>query len=400
MLQKIKNIYHLLNAVAANIFYGFPSKNLVVIGVTGTDGKTTTVNLIHHILKEAGFNSSMISTVGASIEGNTQDIGLHVTTPSPWTIQKLLKRIASIDTVGKQYVVLEVTSHALDQHRVWGINFEIGVLTNITNEHLDYHRTYESYLKTKCQLLKRAKTAIVNYDDKSFEYVKENLPGKAPLVYSLFDKADMNAKQIAVRNTALEKFNLANVLAAALGCKTLGVDIKTIEEALSSFVLPKGRQEIVFEDGFRVMIDFAHTPNAFEKILSSISLEGEGRLIHVFGSAGKRDAVKRPIMGTVSAKYADVIILTAEDPRVEKVEDIIENIFLGIETVDREHEVFKISDRAEAIAAAITMAKAGDFVLITGKGHEKSMNIAGKEIPWSDEEAVSNALKERIKTSS
>lgn len=395
MLQEIKNIYHLLSAVIVNIWYGFPSKDLIVIGVTGTDGKTTTVNLIHHILTKAGLNSSMISTVGASVEGLYEDIGLHVTTPSEWTIQKLFKRISNLKDKRKKYVVLEVTSHALDQHRVWGINFEIGVLTNVTNEHLDYHQTYENYLKTKAKLLEKSKVSIVNRDDKSYEFMNEKLKDKKILVYSFLDETDLNTKGLRVKNNALEQFNLYNVLAAALVCKTLGLDIKTIEDALSSFLLPKGRQEIVFEGPFRVMIDFAHTPNSFEKILSSISLENGGRLIHVFGCAGKRDAVKRPVMGGISAKYADIIILTAEDPRHEKVEDIIEDIAMGIGSIDGKPELYRISDRNEAIQTAVTMAKDGDFVLITGKGHEKSMNVAGAEIYWNDEESVKDALQLR-----
>ncbi len=395
MFRKIKNIYHLANAIAANLWYGFPSKNLTMIGVTGTDGKTTTVNLIYHILASSGLNSSMISTVGAAIEGEFEDIGFHVTTPSPWMIQRLLKRISNLQVKGKKYVVLEVTSHAIDQHRVWGIDFEIGVLTNVTNEHLDYHKTYENYLKTKTKLLEASKVAVINKDDKSYEFIKGALGSGNVLEYSFSDNADLSVKSLKVNNPALEKFNLYNVLAAALACKTLGLTIVDIEKTLPSFILPKGRQEMVFEGTFRVMIDFAHTPNAFEKILSSISVEGGGRIIHVFGCAGKRDAVKRPVMGTISAKYADVIILTAEDPRTEKVEDIISDISSGMDIKEGKPEVFKISDRKDAIATAVKMAQEGDFVLITGKGHEKSMNIAGREIAWSDEEAVSEALRLR-----
>lgn len=394
MFQKIKNIYHLFNAILANLFYGFPSKNLTVIGVTGTDGKTTTVNLIHHILVNSGKNSSMISTVGASVQGSLEDIGFHVTTPSSWMIQRLLKRITKVKEKGKQYVVLEVTSHALDQHRIWGIDFEIGVLTNVTNEHLDYHKTYENYLKVKTRLLEASRVAVINRDDKSYEYINEVLGDKKTLEYSFSDSADLSTKSLKVNNPALEKFNLYNVLAAALACKKLGIEIKEIERALESFILPKGRQDVVFEGRFRVMIDFAHTPNSFEKILSSINVEG-GRIIHVFGCAGKRDAVKRPVMGGISAKYADIVILTAEDPRTEKVEDIISDISLGMEIKEGKPEVFKISDRKDAIATAVKMAQEGDFILITGKGHEKSMNIDGHEIPWSDEEAVNEALRLR-----
>ncbi len=397
MFRKIKNIFHLANAIAANLWYGFPSRGLVMIGVTGTDGKTTTVNLIHHILMNTGKNSSMISTVGASVEGSLEDIGFHVTTPSSWMIQRLLKRVTGVKEKGKQYVVLEVTSHAIDQHRIWGIDFEIGVLTNVTNEHLDYHKTYKNYLKTKTKLLEVSKVAVINKDDKSYEFIKGVLGSGKVLEYSFSDNADLSVKSLKVNNPALEKFNLYNVLAAALACKTLGLTIVDIEKTLPSFILPKGRQEMVFEGTFRVMIDFAHTPNAFEKILSSISVEGGGRIIHVFGCAGKRDAVKRPVMGTISAKYADIIILTAEDPRTERVEDIISDISSGMEIKEGKPEVFKISDRKDAIATAVEMAQEGDFILITGKGHERSMNVGGHEIAWSDDETVRSALTQREK---
>lgn len=396
MLQGLKNLYHLANAILANIFYGFPSRNLVVIGVTGTDGKTTTVNLVHHILMNCGYNCSMISTVGASLEGYIEDIGLHVTTPSSWTIQKLFKRIAKIPKTGKKYVVLEVTSHALDQYRIWGIDFEVAVLTNVTSEHMDYHKTYERYLNTKLKLLKKSKISVVNRDDKSYRAVKENLLDKKVLTYSAFAKAEITPFNLKIENSNLEKLNLHNALAAALACNALGVEIKDIEKALKTFVLPKGRQEIVFESGFRVMIDFAHTPNSFEKILSSINVEEGGRIIHVFGAAGKRDSAKRPVMGEISAKYSDIIILTAEDPRGEPVSKIMDDIEAGIIALEKNPQVFKISDRAEAIAAAVSMAQIGDFILITGKGHEKSMNINGKETPWSDEEAVKKAVGERL----
>lgn len=396
MTREIKNFYHLLNALVANIVYGFPSRKLTIIGVTGTDGKTTTVNLINHILVNAELNISMISTVGASIEGYREDIGLHVTTPSAWTIQKLLRRAANTPAKGKKYVVLEVTSHAIDQYRTWGVGFDIAALTNITNEHLDYHRTYENYVNTKLRLLKKAKICIVNKDDESYRIIREKLVGRKVLSYSVNTDAMMTPFLININNKALEKFNLPNLLAASLVCKFIGVDIEKIEEYIKTFVLPKGRQEIAYEGNFRVMVDFAHTPNSFERILSSIELEGGGKIVHVFGCAGQRDKVKRPVMGQISAKYADTIILTAEDPRGEKAEDIINEIEMGITAQERNSEVFKISDRAEAIAAAVKMARGGDFVLITGKGHEKSMNIGGREIPWSDEEIVKKTIEEVV----
>lgn len=394
-MRKIKNLYHLANAILANIYYRFPSRGLKVIGVTGTDGKTTTVNLIYHILKENGFNISMISTVGASIHGRREDIGLHVTTPSPWLVQKIMREIVNSNGGGEKYVILEVTSHAIDQFRVWGINFEIGVLTNITNEHLDYHKTFDNYLKTKLRLIRGAKSSVVNKDDESFNHLVKGKIKNKIFSYSLSQEADLTEKEIRIQNKSLLKFNIYNVLAASLVVKILGIDLGKIEGSIKSFKLPTGRQDVVFDNGFRVMIDFAHTPNAFEKILSSIEVEGEGRIIHVFGCAGERDAIKRPVMGGISAKYARVIILTAEDPRGEPVERIMDEIEMGIIAQKTDAQVFRISDRKEAINTAITMAKDGDFVLITGKGHEASMNLGNGEIPWNEEEVVRKALEGR-----
>ncbi len=396
MLQEIKNIYHLLSAIVANIWYGFPSKDLIVVGVTGTDGKTTTVNLIHHILTKAGLNSSMISTVGASVEGLYEDIGLHVTTPSEWTIQKLFKRISNLKEKRKKYVVLEVTSHALDQHRVWGINFEGAVLTNVTNEHLDYHKTYENYVSTKLKLLKKAKISITNIDDDSFKIISKDKASSRFLTYGISKDADFSIKDFSFEKNVFGQFNNYNILAAASVCTVLGISKENIEEAVESFKLPKGRQEIVFEGPFRVMIDFAHTPNSFEKLLKLARKETNGRIIHVFGSAGKRDSTKRPLMGDASDRFSDVIILTSEDPRGESVDKIADDIEKGIRNKDKRIKnktLIKISDRQKAIDEAIRIARKGDLVILTGKSHEKSMNLGNGEEPWDEYEAVAKALK-------
>ncbi|MBI2430681.1 MAG: UDP-N-acetylmuramoyl-L-alanyl-D-glutamate--2,6-diaminopimelate ligase [Candidatus Levybacteria bacterium] len=378
MWQDVKNVHHFFSSVLANVWYGFPSKKLTVIGVTGTDGKTTTVNLIYHILKNVGYEVSMISSVGAVINGKKYDIGFHVTTPSAWQIQKFL-------TKAKGCLILEVTSHALDQYRVWGIDFAVGVLTNITNEHLDYHKSYDNYVRTKVRLLKKAKIAVVNRDDDSYGVISNKF-----ITYGIKNKADVTPKVFPFKTKLIGDFNKYNILAAVTACRQLGVSDDKIRYAIETFTLPVGRAEVMHEDNFTVMIDFAHTPNALEQILRSLRPEIKGRIIHVFGSAGERDRQKRPKMGEVSAKYADVIVLTAEDPRSESMEKIMEDIELGIQN----KTVIKITDRQEAITAAIKMAKKGDFVLLTGKSHEQSMNYGKGEEPWNEFDAVKQALKE------
>src|SRR3989344_3521745 len=312
-MRKLKNIYHLFQAVLANLWYGFPSRHLKVIGVTGTDGKTTTTHLIAHILKTTGKKVSFISSVYASIGGQEYGIGFHVTTPSPFALQKLLKQ--SVDN-NDEYFVLETTSHALDQNRIWGIKYEVGVITNITHEHLDYHGTYEEYVITKSKLLFNSKVAVLNADDESYKNIKyqisniKNTDQKLKiLTYNLsrFKKYDY-----------LTKFNQYNYAAAYTVCQQLGLLDEVILAAMKIFKLPKGRLDLVYDKDFKVIIDFAHTPNAFENLLPEIKhqyLKKKGKLIHVFGSAGLRDFTKRPLMGEASTKFSDVIFITEEDYR-------------------------------------------------------------------------------------
>ncbi len=353
-MQKLKNIYHLFQAIIANLYYGFPSRRLKVIGVTGTDGKTTTTHLIAHILKMAGKKVSFVSSVVAS--------GFHVTTPSSFTLQKLLKQ--SVEN-GDEYFVLETTSHALDQNRVWGINYEIGVITNITHEHLDYHKTYENYVKTKLKLLAMAKVGI------------ENTSKIASIIKKIPE---------------LTKFNQYNYSAAYTVCKELDLSDEIILKAMNSFQLPKGRLDLVYDKDFKVIIDFAHTPNALLQLLPEIRkkyLKQSGRLIHVFGSAGLRDFTKRSLMGEASDKFSDIIILTEEDYRTEDPQLICQQITSRIK--NKNYQI--ILDRQRAINKAIKTAKENDVVVITGKGHENSLCRGKIEYPWDEYKAVKKALK-------
>ena len=380
MFQKLKNFYHLFQAILANLWYGFPSQKLKIIGITGTDGKTTTTHLIAHILKTAGKKVSFVSSVFASIGGKESDIGFHVTTPSSFALQKLLQQSVNNND---EYFVLETTSHAIDQNRTWGIKYKIGVLTNVTHEHLDYHKTYEEYLNTKLKLLKMANVAIVNKDDESYCYIKDK---------KLNIKDTYQKSKIVDKIPNLTEYNKYNYSAAYSVCKYIGLTDNQILGAMKTFQLPKGRLDLVYDKDFKVIIDFAHTPNALLQLLSAIRklyLEKNGQLIHVFGSAGLRDFTKRPLMGEASGKISDTIILTEEDCRTEDPKKICQQIASGIKNKD--YRI--ILNRQEAINKAIEIAKKKDVVVITGKAHEKSLCREKTEEPWDEYEAVEKAIK-------
>jgi len=402
-IQKLKNTYHFLQALIANIYYGFPSRKLKVIGITGTDGKTTTTHLIYHILKTAGKKVSMISTVYAKVGGKEYDTGLHTTTPDPFLIQNMLKK--SLDN-GEEYFVLETTSHALDQNRVWGVFYEIGILTNVTHEHLDYHKDYEDYLNTKTLMLRRSRKAVVNKDDESYEKIQEILNTKSNIVtYGLKHTSDYSRD---FRNTVkdLAEFNASNYLGAYAVARLCGIQEKIIETAIQTFILPPGRIDVVYKEEFTVIIDFAHTPNAIKKILEmvrTVYLQKTGRLIHVFGSAGLRDVSKRPLMGHSSGKLADVVVLTEEDYRTEDPALISQQIESGLKKegltykknlTKQDIKVYSIIlNREKAISQALAIVTKGDVVIITGKGHEKSLCRGKVEYPWNDKDAVKRLLQ-------
>lgn len=395
MWQKIKNIYHLLTALFAAIYFNFPSKKLTVIGVTGTDGKTTTVNMIYHILKFAGHEVSMVSTMSVQIGSKSYEAGLHVTTPNPWRIQQLLKQ--AVDSKS-EYFVIETTSHGLDQNRLAFVNFEIGVLTNVTHEHLDYHKSLEKYFVAKSKLFKKANISILNKDEKSsYDFFRKFVKNK--MISYGQNNADINLKNFPISLQIPGSFNLFNALAATATCHSLKANKKTILNALVSFKGVSGRlEEIDLGQDFLVFIDFAHTPNALENALKTIKPEAaSSKLIVVFGSAGERDKLKRPLMGEITEKYADIIILTTDDPRTEKAEEICLQIKEGIQNKKVGKDLFIIIDRRRAIQKAINLAKSADTVGFFGKGHEKSIAIGKKEVPWDEFEIVKNALERRLK---
>ena len=353
--------WHLPQAVLANLIYGFPSRNLIIIGITGTSGKTSTAHLIFHLLKSANFKVGLISTVSSP--------GLHVTNPEPQVLQKLIKKALN---QGKEYLVLEVTSHGLDQFRCWGIPFTYGVLTNITHEHLDYHKTFANYQKAKLILIRHSKISVLNSSDPSFLLAKKAAKGKIIEFKGEFEQANLNAAK-----------------AVALD---LGISPGKIKSALKTYPGVPGRMEVVQKIPFRIVIDFAHKPDALKKALKALRPQTKKRLISVFGCAGLRDTLKRPIMGEISSRLADTTILTAEDPRTEDVNQIIKQIKAGFKP-NKNKKLFSEPDRQQAINLALKLAQPGDTVALFGKAHEKSMCFGTIETDWSEHQAVRKALK-------
>lgn len=367
MLQKLKNQVHLLESFAMAKRFGHPGEKLICIGVTGTDGKTTTATLLHHILTNAGIKTCLSSTL----------LSPHTTTPGRGKIQKFLRQGLKN---GCTHAILEVTSIAIDQNRVWGVPFEIGVLTNIANnEHLDYHKTFENYKSAKISFLTECKTIIANSRDPSFEEIVKLRPDALPYGPS------------NLKSNLFGNFNKFNIGAAIATAKAIGVSEESIRKSVASFKAPSGRLEVVAKKPL-VIVDFAHTPQAFEKVLPVVKKLAKGELIHVFGATGDRDKQKRPIMAQVSARFSDHIILTHEDTYSENPQKIISELEAGLKKAN--YTAYSVSnDRREAIKMALARSKANDVIIITGVGHQKSMNIGGKEIPWSDQQVVKELMK-------
>jgi UDP-N-acetylmuramoyl-L-alanyl-D-glutamate--2,6-diaminopimelate ligase len=336
----------------ASEYYGFPSRKLKIIGVTGTKGKTTTAHLIYHILFSTGKKVGLVSSITSS--------GFHVTSPDVVSLHRSLKDMVDAEC---EYAVIEVSSHGIDQKRIAGVEFEVGVLTNIAPEHLDYHKTFEEYKRVKMSFLKSAKISVIAPTDTNLNI----LPGL---------------------------FNNLNVEAAIKAVEILGVNRDEALKSLDSFELPKGRlEEIKNNLGIKIVVDFAHTPESLEFVLSYLRTQTQGKLIAVFGCAGERDHKKRRKMGKISSTLADLSVFTAEDPRTEKLSDIFASM-----KKDAKNFVC-IPERGEAIAHALSIAKKGDTVAVLGKGHEVSMAFSGFEHPWSDQETIKNYLERDLSTS-
>ena len=411
---------------------GYPAKHLTVIGVTGTDGKTSTTTFIYQILKAAGYSSAMISTVSACIGEEEIDTGFHVTTPEAYQIQSLLKNMVEHSPEPITHVVLETTSHGLAQRRVAACFYDIAVFTNITHEHLDFHGTYAEYLAAKASLIDELavtpkksngnyRTAILNKDDQSFDYLAnrvKNYPSLTAFSYAIKDDADIKAIDISedsitphfkirgIHQTAKISLNLMgnyhiyNSLAAwGATVETLGVNPDAAVDGLMKVKYLPGRMEpIDLGQEFIALVDFAHTPNALLHALSHARRMTEKNVIVVFGSAGLRDKDKRWQMAEIAVQLANKSIFTAEDPRTEDIQQILQEMKAGAERAGGKENLdyFLIADRREAIRVAVSMAKKGDVVILCGKGHEQSMCYGTIEYAWDDRVALRSAIAELL----
>lgn len=407
----VNYIWHLPVAFFASQMYGNPGQNLEIIGVTGTDGKTTTTMLIYHILKTARKKVAVISTIEARIGRQKIETGFHVTNPDPFPLQKLLRTIKSRKF---RFVVLEATSHGLDQFRLFPLKPSIAVLTNITHEHLDYHKTMSAYQRAKLRLFKQAEHAVMNKDLPYFSKLNQALPGVHFSTYSIDSDSQLKAESVKYLRESTKfklgnleyelpltgKYNLYNALAAIGTALITGVAPSDIRRALASFPGVPGRLEKIENNrGLHIYVDFAHTPHALQEVLLNLrsKLSRGEKLIVVFGAAGLRDASKRPLMGKYAGELADYVVITAEDPRDEDPAQIAKDILSGVLAKDRP-KCQIVVDRSEAINLAINkLGKRGDWIVVCGKGHEKSMNLDGwVETPWSDQEQVRLALGVRL----
>lgn len=395
--------------------YGNPARGMKVIGVTGTNGKTTTVNFINEILKESGLKTAMFSTATIEINGQAKRNDLNATVPS---MNLLMKFFSDARKARVDYVVLEVSSHALHQHKLDNVRFTAAVMTNLTQDHLDYHHSMEEYAAVKAQLFKnRPKFIVLNRDDEWFDYYNKYQASSHKITYGVHEEAEARIESVKLykkgsearvlidSNTKLElatalpgKYNVYNMTAAVSLAYLLGVNLESIVEGVANLDGVPGRFERAVEGlGYEVIVDYAHTPDGLEKVLEAAKAVTKNRVILVFGATGDRDKQKRPIMGEIAARLADRIILTDDENYTEDAAAIREQILLGIENVGGGGKTTEVGDRREAIKKALKIAKAGDTVLLTGLGHEMYRITDGKPMPWNDGDVVRELLAEMKK---
>lgn len=409
---------HLAEAVAANVRYGFPSRGMHVIGVTGTNGKTTTTLLIQKMLSESGIKAGVLSTVAYGIGNDIKPQIEHITTAQAGILQR---RLRDFKRAGVEWVVVESSSHALAQHRVWGIPYEIAVFTNLTHEHLDYHGTFENYLQAKRRLFTLAakngrKFGVVNAEDPNAQRFIDSVPrsvtygikkgnlraSKIVLAgdHSTF-KATIGSDNYNIRINIPGDFNVSNSLAAVAVGREIGLTKAQIEKGIAALAGVEGRMTVINEgQQFKAIVDFAGTPDAFERLFNGLRPATKGKLIVVFGSPGRRDEAKRPVQGEIAGRNADQLVLTEEDDRDVDGNEILAQIAAGAKKAGLEEgkNLHLVLNREEAIGFALTLAsKPDDVVIILGKGHEKTIERKGVTYPWSDIEVTKAALQELSK---
>lgn len=411
----LENVYRKTRIQLVSARYGWPARGLRVIAVTGTNGKTTTANYINEILKQAGYKTAMFTTAVIEVAGESKINDLNATVASVSRMQQFLNeaRHSKVD-----FVILEVTSHSLHQHKLDGVPIEAAVMTNLTQDHLDYHKTMEKYAAAKGLLFARNPRYIVlNRDDDWFDYFDKYLAEEQKITYGKSEDADVRISDIKLYKKGSEavlafdhqeksqlatylpgEYNVFNMAAAASICYVLGVSMSDIKNGIASLEGIPGRFERATKDEkYEVIVDYAHTPDALEKLLEATRNITKKRIILVFGACGDRDALKRPIMGKIAAKLADEIILTDEESYNEDPDKIRRDIYAGIEESKATNKTTEIADRREAIRHALNIAKKDDTILITGMGHEQFRIINGEKLPWNDTNIVREIISEKIK---
>lgn len=409
-------------AVIADYFYGHPSKNLKVIGITGTNGKTTTSYLIDKMISDSGSLTGLMGTIQLKIGSET--IPVERTTQEATDLQSCFRQMVDL---GTSHCVMEVSSHALDLGRVKGVQFRSAIFTNLTQDHLDYHGSMEEYRAAKGLLFSRLgntfhtdpnqhQFAILNADDAASEHFKKVTAAQI-ITYGIQEQSDVRATDIQITskgtqfklhsfagNTDIQtkligKFNVYNSLAAIAAVLVEGVSIESVRKSMEDMPTVDGRMQVVDEgQDYLVVVDYSHTPDGLENALSTIQEFAEGRIICVFGCGGDRDRTKRPIMGEVSAKYSDYVIVTSDNPRTEDPEAILKDIEPGVIAGGKASDSFElITSREEAIRKAIEMASPKDVVLIAGKGHETYQEINGIKYDFDDRQIAKDAIRSREK---
>ena len=413
LFRKIEPLGHLGESILFNLLYGFPARKFKIIGITGTNGKTTTAFLTHRMLHEAGYKVGLMTTVGYGVGDNIKTPPDHYTNvPTPL----MMKRLKYLKGQGAEWLVMEVTSMALAQNRVWGVPFQLAAMTNISQDHLDYHGTMDNYIQAKVKLFrlvnhnrKSLRTGVINADDATAGQFAAAV--KNSVTYGII-KGDLRAKDVrltaaGVSYTAVAgeeeysikshlpgKFNVYNTLAAAGIGQAVGLSKEQIEQGIAALKGVPGRMTPI-EAGqkFNVLVDFAHTPDALQNVLKACKELTKGKVILVFGATGDRDKSKRPIMGQVAAKNSDLIFLTDDETYTEDQAVIIQAVTTGIEAAGGHAKTTIVPDRLDAIKAAFAAAKPGDTVLLTGIGHQTTRNMGGKEEPWNEIRIAKDLLK-------
>jgi UDP-N-acetylmuramoyl-L-alanyl-D-glutamate--2,6-diaminopimelate ligase len=401
---KVENSESVVGHIAT-AFYGNPTLRMQLVGVTGTNGKTTIATVLYNLFRKMGYKAGLISTVVNYIDGEA--VPTDHTTPDPITLNQLLGRMAD---AGCKYAFMEVSSHSVVQNRIGGLKFAGGIFTNITRDHLDYHKTFENYLKAKKQFfdnLPENAFVITNADDKNGMVMAQNTKARIK-TYSVRSMADFKAKIIEChfegmyldidgREVGVQfigKFNVSNLLAVYGAACMLSQDPHEVLVAMSAMEPVSGRFEALRSpSGYTAIVDYAHTPDALENVLNAIHdvLDGNGEVITVCGAGGNRDKGKRPLMAQEAAKQSDKVIITSDNPRFEEPQDIINDMLAGLDAVQMKKAI-AITDRREAIKTACMLAKKGDVILIAGKGHEDYQDIKGVKYHFDDKEEVKKAF--------